>query len=731
MIKEEARMSRRTPKFSASGLARFAAFDAADEVETLTVSLPEDLSTLSADEITALRASIVEAFNELRAGGDTTDATIDALEALSQMRIAVDADIQSRVSDEAARVARLAALDASMNPAAPEASADSDEDEGDELAGDEDPEDAEEADEDAPADDEAVAEVVAEAEAIVAEATETPELIAASGDVQEPATTFTRGPISVPRLRSRQPVSQEENPVTTPVRSAFRAAVNVPGIVANSELNLDEVSAAFAEMTERASRASAYGTGVKFSDRHQIAQIVKEFDPRAVVGDDNDADSAIAFATSQDKVAAMVAAGGWCAPSETVYDLCQLESRDGLVSVPEIQLNRGGLRFTQGPDWADIFNSTGFCFDETDDIGGLYTTEEVQTLTEGGAGLTSFTVTFGGQTTSAIPDDSSAAVVQAALEALSTIGPNNVFVTKTASGASTAAYRIVFVNALANQNVAQFTTTPTGGSGTVTPATVTQGGGILGPKPCNIVPCPSFTDVRLNVCGVCVQSGNLLNRAYPELVRRYVSGAITAHYHRMSTNVIASMVAQSTAVTPTNATGFAGINNSGTANLLSVIELEAEDIKYKRRMGRGVVLEAIFPFWARGVIRADLSRRQGYSDGNASFAVSDAEIDAWFRQRGINAQFVYNWQNLGASGAALAWPTSLQFLLYPAGTFVKGASPLITIEMLRDSTLNANNNFTAIFTEEAWNVMKLCHESRVITVNPYSSNGWSNLGTAA
>lgn len=719
-------MSRRTPKYSASGLARFAAFDAADEVETLTVSLPEDLSALSADEVTALRASIVEAFNELRAGGDTSNATIDALEALSQMRIAVDADIQSRVSDEAARVARLAALDASMNPVA---SADSDEDEGDELAGDEDPEDAEEAPEDVPADDEAAAEVVAEAEAITAEATETPELIAASGDVQEPATTFTRGPISVPRLRSRQPASQEENPVTTPVRSAFRAAVNVPGIVANSELNLDEVSAAFAEMTERASRTGTVQRGSKFSDRHQIAQIVKEFDPRAIVGDDNDADSAIAFATSQEKVQAMVAAGGWCAPSETVYDLCQLESRDGLVSVPEIQLNRGGLRFTQGPDWADIFNSTGFCFDETDDIGGLYTTEEVQTLTEGGAGLTSFTVTFGGQTTGAIPDDSSAAVVQAALEALSTIGPNNVYVTKTASGASTAAYRIVFVNALANQNVAQFTTTPTGGSGTVTPATVTQGGGILGPKPCNIVPCPSFTDVRLNVCGVCVQSGNLLNRAYPELVKRYVSGAITAHYHRLSTNVIASMVAQSTAVTPTSI--FAAAASSGTSNLLSAIELEAEDIKYKRRMGRGVVLEAIFPFWARGVIRADLSRRQGYSDGNASFGVSDGEIDAWFRARGINAQFVYNWQNLGAAGAALAWPTSLQFLLYPAGTFVKGASPLITIEMLRDSTLNANNNFTAIFTEEAWNVMKLCHESRVVTVTPFNANGWSNLGTAS
>lgn len=109
-------------------------------------------------------------------------------------------------------------------------------------------------------------------------------------------------------------------------------------------------------------------------------------------------------------------------------------------------------------------------------LGGPYnsTTEEIQTLTEGGSGLTSFTLTFGGQTTASIDDDATAVQVQAALEALSTIGAGNVEVTGGPLG--TGPFSVKFVGDLANTNVAQLTTTPTGGTGTVTAATGTAGG---------------------------------------------------------------------------------------------------------------------------------------------------------------------------------------------------------------------------------------------------------------
>lgn len=110
------------------------------------------------------------------------------------------------------------------------------------------------------------------------------------------------------------------------------------------------------------------------------------------------------------------------------------------------------------------------------ELGGPYngTTEEVQTLTEGGSGLTSFTITFDGDTTAAIDDDATASQVQAALEALDSVGEGNVVVT--GGPLATGPFTVKFVGDLANTNVPQMTTTPTGGTGTVTVATTTAGG---------------------------------------------------------------------------------------------------------------------------------------------------------------------------------------------------------------------------------------------------------------
>lgn len=107
---------------------------------------------------------------------------------------------------------------------------------------------------------------------------------------------------------------------------------------------------------------------------------------------------------------------------------------------------------------------------------GLYgpysVTDEVQTVTQGGSGLTSYTLTLSGQTTASIAQAATAAQLQSAIEALSNVGAGNVIVTGSAGGP----YTVSFTGALADTNVAQMTSTPTGGSGTVTVATTTGGG---------------------------------------------------------------------------------------------------------------------------------------------------------------------------------------------------------------------------------------------------------------
>ena len=127
---------------------------------------------------------------------------------------------------------------------------------------------------------------------------------------------------------------------------------------------------------------------------------------------------------------------------------------------------------------------------------GLYgpysVSDEVQTVTEGGSGLTSFTLTYSGQTTGSIAAAATAATVQAALEALSNIGVGQVVVTGAAGGP----YTVAFQGSLADTNVAQMTATPTGGSGTVTVATTT-GGGVEGAGGLDIAAGLLFSSTRV------------------------------------------------------------------------------------------------------------------------------------------------------------------------------------------------------------------------------------------
>lgn len=97
---------------------------------------------------------------------------------------------------------------------------------------------------------------------------------------------------------------------------------------------------------------------------------------------------------------------------------------------------------------------------------------EIQTVTEGGSGLTSFTLTFDGETTGSIAAAATIGTVQTALEALSNINVGDVTVTGSTSGP----YTVTFAGQYAGTNIPAMTATPTGGSGTVTIATATGGG---------------------------------------------------------------------------------------------------------------------------------------------------------------------------------------------------------------------------------------------------------------
>jgi hypothetical protein len=61
-------------------------------------------------------------------------------------------------------------------------------------------------------------------------------------------------------------------------------------------------------------------------------------------------------------------------------------------------------------------------------------------------------------------------------------------------------------------------------------------------------------------------------------------------------------------------------------------------------------------------------------------------------------------------------PTELSFIVYPAGTWVRAVSDVITLNSVYDSTKLATNQVTHLFTETGWAMVRMCPLSRVYTI---------------
>jgi hypothetical protein len=596
-------------------------------VETFDLEIPENLSDLADDALAEMRSQAVDAFQTLYANGSFSDEDLNTLGTLTDGIEVLSAEISAREEAAAARSAKAAELAAKIGA--------------DKPAPKDDEEQAPAESEDAPAEksDEAPAEKPApeadkdeaekKAKTAAAEPVEAPAEPVAEAEVVTAAAP--RGPIKLSGIRRHTPAPAPTTIEETIVEDTSRARLtvaDVPGFAADSDASFEDLAVAL-DRRLQGFNSGAYGAAARagraMSERHSLAVVRKSFDERATVGSPESADSAMAFAVNEKNLpgGSLVAAGGWCAPSETVYDLLEDESRDGLVSLPEINVTRGGIKFTKGPKFADLYAAPSFNFTEEEAKAGKY------------------------QPTSA--------------------------------------------------------TDPTNK---------------VGAKPVYSVPCTEFEEVRLSAAGMHIQAGLLQQRGYPELVARTIRGALVAHEHKMSERIIAAMEAKSTAVSMD--TGQIG----ALAPVLTAIELQVEHYRYAQRLSRSTTLEAIFPYWVRGAIRTDLSRRQGVDLTD----IPDSRIDAWFKSRGVNPQFVYDWQAItGEAGAFKAWGASVKFLLYSAGTFVKGGQDVITLDTVYDSTLLGQNDYTALFTEEGYLVAKRGHDARVVTV-PLNPNGGTGTG---
>jgi hypothetical protein len=184
------------------------------------------------------------------------------------------------------------------------------------------------------------------------------EATASAGGVVVP----TRPALNLSAVRRAQPRVLPEAP---PPGTTITAAVDVPGYTPGSDLNFDDVVKG---INSRATALKTAGGGVG-----QVISYHHPYPADTIVTDSSSAPEGTTVAmtaSTQSRLPQgdLVASGGWCAPSETLYELTDTSCPDMLWDAPEIQLARGGLRYYK-PLSLDVSQLT-WVHTEADDIAG-------------------------------------------------------------------------------------------------------------------------------------------------------------------------------------------------------------------------------------------------------------------------------------------------------------------------------------------------------------------------
>ncbi|QBZ73499.1 major capsid hexamer protein [Streptomyces phage Mischief19] len=298
--------------------------------------LPEDVTALSDDELEANITAAVRSFKNLSAVTTLTASTLPNLRKLKDAITTLKDEQTERAAAAEAAAAEIDALAADVlgdgtGEAEAEAAAAA---EGDEAEGE--------------------TEVTASAET--------------EPVVEETVTASTRRTsLNLAAVRARQGIGNVSRYAHEREQTGIEltAAVDVPGYRPGQDIGLADVTEA---IVRRAQALTTAGGGVGM-----VASYSLPFPSEMQI---NDASSAPEGSLATIKAAdqkrldggQLTASGGWCAPSETVYSFTERSCPDMLWDLPEVQLNRGGLRFFREPI-LDVAAMT-WVHTEQDDIAG-------------------------------------------------------------------------------------------------------------------------------------------------------------------------------------------------------------------------------------------------------------------------------------------------------------------------------------------------------------------------
>ena len=242
-------------------------------------------------------------------------------------------------------------------------------------------------------------------------------------------------------------------------------------------------------------------------------------------------------------------------------------------------------------------------------------------------------------------------------------------------------------------------------------------------KTCLRLPCPTWTECRLEAEGLCVTHGNLADRAWPELTAYWLGLVTAAHMYRISAAKMAKVLGTLTAVAP-----HADMLKSDIAgDLLNVIALQAADMRSFYRLPRTRAIDVLMPEWILEVLKANMAMRAGVD----FMSVTDAQVTGWLAAKGIRPLFSPYYQPISTSSTpATNWPATVEIGMWLSGAYVSLDGGTIDLGVQRDSILNETNDFTLAWTEQFFQVCRIGPAGRKVTL-PVNVDGVTACCAAA
>jgi hypothetical protein len=203
-----------------------------------------------------------------------------------------------------------------------------------------------------------------------------------------------------------------------------------------------------------------------------------------------------------------------------------------------------------------------------------------------------------------------------------------------------------------------------------------------------------------------LQFGNLMTRAYPELIARHNELALVQHAREAEQNLLTKIGDASTAVTTTSTIGFG-------RDFLVQVRRAAVAYRSRHRIDPKTQLKAIIPAWVYDAMAADLTLAM---PGDGTLAVSESEINGYLALSNVTLTPSPDLNVFGAQAATalLEFPDSFVWYLFAEGSFLFLDGGTLDLGIIRDSTLVGTNDYK-MFVETFENVAFVGIEALKIT----------------